>query len=174
MGFRLIHRAVSHAALRPTAEQVQGAWKTFASPSVLFLLISAIDTNLGISQAVIPHLAQSTHTSFPGGSVVENPLANSKDTLSVSGLRRLPGERNGNPLQYSCLWNPMDRRTWRATVQGVRHDLATEFTGAHTYTKTHGRASMVSPFQTWPWEQAGSRRCNQLPLYHCFSSPGSI
>ena len=41
----------------------------------------------------------------------------------------LPGEGNGNPLQYSCLENPMDRGAWRATVQGVarvRHDLVTK------------------------------------------------
>ena len=47
----------------------------------------------------------------------------------VPGLGRFPGEENGNPLQYSCLENPMDRRAWQATVHGVarvRHDLATK------------------------------------------------
>ena len=41
---------------------------------------------------------------------------------------QFPGERNGNPLQYSCLGNPMDRGAWQATVHGVErvgHDLAT-------------------------------------------------
>ena len=41
------------------------------------------------------------------------------------------GGRNGNPLQYSCLENPMDRGAWQATVHGVsrvRHDLETEYT----------------------------------------------
>ena len=42
-----------------------------------------------------------------------------KDTGSVPGSGRSPGEGNGNPLQYSCLENPMDRGTWRATVHGV-------------------------------------------------------
>ena len=45
----------------------------------------------------------------------------------ISGLERSPGEGDGNPLQYSCLENPMDRGAWRATVHGVarvRHDLA--------------------------------------------------
>ena len=44
---------------------------------------------------------------------------------SIFGLRA-PGERNDNPLQYSCFENPMDREAWRATVYGVtrvRHDL---------------------------------------------------
>ena len=44
-------------------------------------------------------------------------------------LGSIPGEGNGNPLQYSCLENPMDRRAWQATVHGVaraRHDLATK------------------------------------------------
>ena len=38
---------------------------------------------------------------------------------SIAGSGRSPGEGNGNPLQYSCLGNPMDRETWQATVHGV-------------------------------------------------------
>ena len=56
------------------------------------------------------------------GSVVKNPFANARDlgdSGSISGLRRFPGGGNGNPLQYSCLGNPMDRGAWQATVQGV-------------------------------------------------------
>ena len=60
---------------------------------------------------------------FPFGiSQVKNPLANAGDTGDVdliSGSGRSPGEGNGNPLQYSCLENPMDRRAWWATVHGV-------------------------------------------------------
>ena len=56
---------------------------------------------------------------FPGGSVVKNPPANAGDTGSLPGLGRSPGEGNGNPPQYSCLENPMDRRAWRATVHRV-------------------------------------------------------
>ena len=47
----------------------------------------------------------------------------------IGGLGRSPGGGNGNPLQYSCLENPMDRGTWRATVRGVTrvgHDLVTK------------------------------------------------
>ena len=48
---------------------------------------------------------------FPGGSVVKNPPASTgdaRDVDSIPGLGRSPGEGNGNPLQYSCLENPMD------------------------------------------------------------------
>ena len=51
--------------------------------------------------------------------MVKNPTANAGDTGLISGLGRLPGDGNGNPLQYSCLENPMDRGTWWATVHGV-------------------------------------------------------
>ena len=56
---------------------------------------------------------------LPSGSVVKNPPANAEDTGLVPGLGRSPGEGNGNPLQYSCLGNFMDRGTWQATVHGV-------------------------------------------------------
>ena len=52
----------------------------------------------------------------------EYPLANAKDTRDVDlipGSGRSPGEENGNPLQYSCLENSMDRGAWWATVHGV-------------------------------------------------------
>ena len=52
-----------------------------------------------------------------GGSVVKNPPANAGDTGLMPGLGRSPGEGNGNPHQYSCWENPMDRRAWWAEVQ---------------------------------------------------------
>ena len=59
---------------------------------------------------------------FPGGSVVKNPPDNAgdvRDMGSIPGLGRSPRGENGNPLQYSCLENPMDRGVWWATVHGV-------------------------------------------------------
>ena len=56
---------------------------------------------------------------FRGGSVVKNLPANAGDVGSIPVLGRSPGERNGNPLQYSCLENRMDRGAWWATVHGV-------------------------------------------------------
>ena len=53
---------------------------------------------------------------FPGSSVVKNLPANAGDASSVPEIGRSPGEENGNPLQYSCLENPMDRGAWLATV----------------------------------------------------------
>ena len=58
---------------------------------------------------------------FPGSSVVKNPPANAADMGSIPGLGRSPGERNGNPLQCSCLRNPMDMG-----LQRVGRDLATK------------------------------------------------
>ena len=63
---------------------------------------------------------------FPGGSVVKNPPASARatgDTGSIPGLGRPHGEGNGNPLQYSCLENPMDRGAWWAAVHGVAKSL---------------------------------------------------
>ena len=65
---------------------------------------------------------------FPGGSVLRNPPASPGDTGDmglIPGLERSPGEKHDNPLQYSCLENPMDRGAWRATVHRVtkiRHE----------------------------------------------------
>ena len=51
--------------------------------------------------------------------MVKNLAANAGDANSVPGLRLSPGGGNGNPLQYSCLGNPMDKGAWWAQVQGV-------------------------------------------------------
>ena len=54
--------------------------------------------------------------------VVKNPpdnAGNIRDTGSIPGSGRSPGEGNGNPLQYSCLENPMDRESWQATAYNV-------------------------------------------------------
>ena len=56
---------------------------------------------------------------FPGGSVVKNPPANVGHTGSIPGSGGSLGVGNGNPLQYSCLENPMERGAWQATVHGV-------------------------------------------------------
>ena len=64
----------------------------------------------------------STYLGFPGGTVVKNPPANAgdaRDVGSIPGSGRSPGVGNGNPLQYSCLENSMDRGAWQATVHVV-------------------------------------------------------
>ena len=72
---------------------------------------------------------------FPGGSVVKNPTANAGDTGYVGlivGSRRSPGEGNGNPLQYACLGNPMDKEAWQVQSVGSQRDR-TEQTAVTTY-----------------------------------------
>jgi len=56
---------------------------------------------------------------LPDGSAGEESACTVGDTGSVPGSGRSPGRGNGNPLQYSCLENSMDRGTWWAAVQGV-------------------------------------------------------
>ena len=56
---------------------------------------------------------------FPGGSDDKEYTCNVGDLGSVPGLGRSPGGGHGNPLQYPCLENPMDRGAWWATVHGV-------------------------------------------------------
>ena len=59
---------------------------------------------------------------FPGGTMVKNLPANAGDIGSISDPRRSPGEGNGNPLQYFCPENSMNRRAWQTTV----HEVAKE------------------------------------------------
>ena len=56
---------------------------------------------------------------FPGSSVMKNSPANTGNSCPVPELGRSPGSRRGNPLQYSCLENPMDRGTCQAIVYKV-------------------------------------------------------
>ena len=67
---------------------------------------------------------------LPHSSVSKESACNAWDLGSIPGLGRSPRERNGNPLQYSCLENPMDRGAWWAAVHGVarvRQDWVTSF-----------------------------------------------
>ena len=56
---------------------------------------------------------------FPGGSDGKESASNARDSSSILGLGRSPGEGNGYLLQYSCLENPMGRGAWQATVLGI-------------------------------------------------------
>ena len=73
---------------------------------------------------------------FPCGSVIKNLPANVGDEGSVLGLGRSPGEGNGNPLQYFCLENPMDRGAWRAIVHDFAESDRTEQLSTHTVAPT--------------------------------------
>ena len=72
---------------------------------------------------------QVTSLRFPYSPVRKESACNAGDPGSIPGWERPPGEGNGNPLQYSCLENPMDRGAWQARVYGVTrvgHDLVTK------------------------------------------------
>ena len=60
--------------------------------------------------------------------MVKNPLASAGDAGLIPESGNSPGDGNGNPLQYSCLENPVDRGTWWATVHGVAESDRTEAT----------------------------------------------
>ena len=70
---------------------------------------------------------------FPGGSDGKASAYNAGDLGSIPGLGRFPGEGNGNPLQYSCLENPMDGGAWWATV----HRVTKSWTRLSDFTHTH-------------------------------------
>ena len=79
-----------------------------------------------------------------------NPPANAGDTRaagSIPGSGRSPGGGNGNPLQYSCLGNPMDREAWRATICEAAESRTRLSTRAHMHVYT-GQYSSFSPAVT--------------------------
>ena len=70
---------------------------------------------------------------FLGGSVVKNLPANA-DVDLIPGLGKYPGEGDGNPLQFSFLWNLMDRAAWQVIVHGVAKELDMTATKQQQYT----------------------------------------
>ena len=61
-----------------------------------------------------------TNMGFPCGSAGKEPACNAGDPGLIPGLGRSPGEGNENPLQYSCLENPMDRGAWQVQSMGLQ------------------------------------------------------
>ena len=83
-------------------------------------------------ESLYPNNRDCNVLSFPCSSGVKNPPANAGDVGSIPGSGRFPGEGNGNPLQYSCLENSMDRGAWWTTV----HAVAKSQTWLSTHTVT--------------------------------------
>ena len=78
-------------------------------------------------------------TGFPCGSDSKESACNAGDPDLIPGMGRSPGERNGNPLQYSCLENSMDRGVWLATVHGLAKTWTrlSNYAYFYTYIYTH-------------------------------------
>ena len=89
----------------------------FCSISHRVLFPKLCDVNPSYEHTHIHSL--STIMGFPGGSDSKESACNAGDPTSMPGSGRSPGGGNGNPLQYSCLENSMDRGAWQAIVHGV-------------------------------------------------------
>ena len=92
----------------------------------IYLLLLLMLIQLRIS---FPPISTIEILGFPHRSVGKESAFNAGDPGLIPGSGRSPGEGNGNPLQYSCLKNPMDRVAWQAIVHGVvrgRHNLLTK------------------------------------------------
>ena len=97
---------------------------------------------------------------FPGGTVVKNLPANAGDSRRAGlhpGSGKSPGEGNGNPLQYSCLDNPMDRGAWLATLHGGHKESARTESTSHPCTQTTREAQVntmevkITPLEMSYW-----------------------
>ena len=76
---------------------------------------------------------------FPGSSAGKESACNAGDPNSIPELERSPGGGHGNPHQYSCLENPMDRGAWPATVHGVAKSQTRLSTAQHREEAELGR-----------------------------------
>ena len=95
---------------------------------------------------------------FPGDSVIKNLPASAGVTGSIPGSGRSPGGGNGNPRQYSCLENPMNRGAWQATVQRVAK--------GQTQLNDQAQAYWPSCFE----DEKTNRKSKELELYFHFFS----
>ena len=93
-----------------------------------------------ISRILEPYFQSPMFLQSPGGSDGKASAYNVEDPGSIPGSGRSPGEGNGNPLQYSCLENPMDRGAWRAAVCRV----AKSWTRLSDFTSLYFNVSAVS------------------------------
>ena len=82
---------------------------------------------------------------FPGGSEGKASTCSAGDLGSIPGSGRSPGEGNGNPLQYSCLENPMDREAWLTTVHGISQSQTqlSDFNFFHFHAPNIGAAQYI-------------------------------
>ena len=101
---------------------------------------------------------------FPGDSEVKKPPANAGDSSWIPGLGRSPGKWSGNPLQYSCLENSMDRGVWQGyspwDLKRARHNLATKQQQQPTYI----RLAVYYKLKGYLWIQGDQVSAQGCPL----------
>ena len=115
--------------------------------------------------------------------ILSTNVGDGRDAGSIPGLGRPPGEGHGNPLQYSCLENSMDRGAWWATVLGVAQSWTPLSTHAHTKNKPKGRGVRsrlprcivcTRLVNTWEFEESdtpGTDVSQPFPFLALHSSP---
>ena len=120
-----------------------------------------------------------TSVGFPGSSVGKESACNAGDLGSIPGSGRAPGEGNGNPLQYSCLENPMNKGIWRATVRRVAESDMTE--QLHRSEGCRRTSRVPHPWPCLPAHRYPSHSCGGLPtnllqhwLQHRLSSSSNL
>ena len=125
----LIFLVLSVAAVGEKASEDDMRWLKSKCLCTEFIIksLQLVDSGILLSTLLtaLPCLLFSIIIRYPGGSEAKSPPADAGDLDSVPGSGRSPGEGNGNPLQYSCLGNPMDKGAWRATVHGVTKESVT-------------------------------------------------
>ena len=88
---------------------------------------------------------------FPSGSNGKEPACNAGDLGLILEWGKSPGEGHDNPLQYSCLENPMDRGTWQATIhEAAKSRTQLSNTHIHTHTHTHTHTIIILGFPGGP------------------------
>ena len=109
---------------------------------------------------------------FHGGSGFKASACNAGDLGSIPGLGRSPGEGNGNPLQYSCLENPMDGGSWWATVHGVAKSRTrlSDFTHSLTHSQTGEMARVnidILGISELKWTGMDDLNLDDHYIYYC-------
>ena len=106
------------------------------------------------------HQKKSKFCTLPGGSTVKNLPASAGNPGPILGLGRSPRVGNGNPLQYSCMENPMDREAWWAKVSGVENSQP-ELSEHRQAPKQHFR-TQIDHWMAPHWWTSVSRNCSAL------------
>ena len=109
--------AAAAAYLPSTIIDTQELFKKMCSMNKLFFTWNRVPKTC--QHCILQLYPTATQMGFPGGTSDKEPACQCKRHSLIPGWGRSPGGGNSNPLQYSCLENPMDRGAWPATVHGV-------------------------------------------------------